>query len=171
MRRAAGGKVVPLARGFVVLISSSASGGSRATSRSKRRLGREKRLLPDADARAALAKSSGFMLQHSHDDPPARYRQLDRAPGAAATGTPTRSCSCAPIRRITSSRTSRSRATCASRSPALGDDEDQRRDCQVGGPALAIKTIQAFTGVAIDHVVVVDFNGFKDLIDAEAASR
>ncbi len=38
---------------------------------------------------------------------------------------------------------------------------------QYGGPALAIKTIEAFTGVAIDHVVIVDFNGFKQLIDAE----
>jgi LCP family protein required for cell wall assembly len=38
---------------------------------------------------------------------------------------------------------------------------------QAGGPALAIKTIRQFTGVPIDHVVIVDFNQFKDLIDAE----
>jgi LCP family protein required for cell wall assembly len=38
---------------------------------------------------------------------------------------------------------------------------------QAGGPALALKTIKLFTGVAIDHVVIVDFNSFKDLIDAE----
>jgi LCP family protein required for cell wall assembly len=37
---------------------------------------------------------------------------------------------------------------------------------QNGGPALAIKTIHAFTGLALDHVVVVNFADFKDLIDA-----
>jgi LCP family protein required for cell wall assembly len=38
---------------------------------------------------------------------------------------------------------------------------------QFGGAALAIKTIEAFTGIPIDHVVLVDFDSFKDLIDAE----
>lgn len=38
---------------------------------------------------------------------------------------------------------------------------------QVGGPALAIKTIETFTGIPIDHVVIVDFDSFKQLIDAE----
>jgi LCP family protein required for cell wall assembly len=38
---------------------------------------------------------------------------------------------------------------------------------QYGGPALAIKTIEAFTGVALDHIVIVDFDSFKQLIDAE----
>ena len=38
---------------------------------------------------------------------------------------------------------------------------------QTGGPALAIKTVHDFTGVAVDHAVIVDFNSFKDLIDAE----
>jgi LCP family protein required for cell wall assembly len=38
---------------------------------------------------------------------------------------------------------------------------------QAGGPALAIRTVHAFTGVPIDHAVIVDFNNFKDLIDAE----
>ena len=38
---------------------------------------------------------------------------------------------------------------------------------QYGGPALAIKTIEAFTGIPIDHVVIVDFDSFKELIDAE----
>jgi LCP family protein required for cell wall assembly len=37
---------------------------------------------------------------------------------------------------------------------------------QDGGPALAIKTIHTFTGIPIDHVVVVNFADFKDLIDA-----
>ncbi len=36
---------------------------------------------------------------------------------------------------------------------------------QDGGAQLAIKTINQFTGLPIDHVIVVDFNQFKDLID------
>jgi LCP family protein required for cell wall assembly len=37
---------------------------------------------------------------------------------------------------------------------------------QIGGPALAIKTIGQLTGTEINHVVVVNFADFKDLIDA-----
>lgn len=37
---------------------------------------------------------------------------------------------------------------------------------QIGGPALAIKTIHEFTGLPINHVVVVNFAAFKDLINA-----
>ncbi len=37
---------------------------------------------------------------------------------------------------------------------------------QIGGPALAMKTITRFTGIPINHVAIVDFADFKDLIDA-----
>jgi LCP family protein required for cell wall assembly len=37
---------------------------------------------------------------------------------------------------------------------------------QVGGPALTIATVRALTGLRVDHVVVVDFQGFRKLIDA-----
>jgi LCP family protein required for cell wall assembly len=37
---------------------------------------------------------------------------------------------------------------------------------QNGGPALAIKAIHDFTGTDINHIVVVNFPDFKDLIDA-----
>jgi LCP family protein required for cell wall assembly len=37
---------------------------------------------------------------------------------------------------------------------------------QLGGPALTIRTVRALTGLPIHHVVVVDFDGFKELIDA-----
>ena len=37
---------------------------------------------------------------------------------------------------------------------------------QVGGPALAIRTIHDFTSLPINHVVVVNFADFKDLINA-----
>ena len=36
---------------------------------------------------------------------------------------------------------------------------------QFGGPSLAIKTVRAVTGIPINHVVVVDFANFRDLID------
>jgi LCP family protein required for cell wall assembly len=37
---------------------------------------------------------------------------------------------------------------------------------QFGGPALAIATVRRLTGLPIQHVVVMDFTGFKKLIDA-----
>jgi LCP family protein required for cell wall assembly len=36
----------------------------------------------------------------------------------------------------------------------------------LGGAALQIKTIEQFLGIEIDHVAIVDFTGFEDLIDA-----
>src|SRR5215218_3197748 len=35
-----------------------------------------------------------------------------------------------------------------------------------GGAALQIKTIEQFLGIQVDHVAIVDFTGFEDLIDA-----
>jgi len=37
---------------------------------------------------------------------------------------------------------------------------------QIGGPALALKTIHDFTGLPINHVIIVNFGDFKELIDA-----
>ena len=37
---------------------------------------------------------------------------------------------------------------------------------QYGGPALTLQTVRTLTGLEIDHVVVVDFDAFRDLIDA-----
>jgi LCP family protein required for cell wall assembly len=37
---------------------------------------------------------------------------------------------------------------------------------QIGGPALAIRTVRQFTGIPVNHVMVVNFADFKDLIDA-----
>ena len=37
---------------------------------------------------------------------------------------------------------------------------------QIGGAALAIKTVADYTGLPINHVIVVDFSQFRDLIDA-----
>ncbi|MBQ1099364.1 LCP family protein [Streptomyces sp. b94] len=37
---------------------------------------------------------------------------------------------------------------------------------EVGGSACSIRTVEKLTGVRIDHHVVVDFQGFKELVDA-----
>ncbi len=37
---------------------------------------------------------------------------------------------------------------------------------QFGGPALTITTVRELTGLPIQHVVLMDFDGFKDLINA-----
>jgi len=37
---------------------------------------------------------------------------------------------------------------------------------QLGGPALALRTVRNFTGIPVNHVVVVDFADFTDLVDA-----
>lgn len=36
----------------------------------------------------------------------------------------------------------------------------------IGGPACTVKAVEQETGVQIDHFVVVDFNGFKDVVNA-----
>ncbi|MCW2817577.1 MAG: LytR family transcriptional regulator [Marmoricola sp.] len=36
----------------------------------------------------------------------------------------------------------------------------------VGGPACTIKTVEKITNVGIDHFVVINFAGFKDMVDA-----
>ena len=37
---------------------------------------------------------------------------------------------------------------------------------QIGGPALATRTVRSFTGLPINHVATVDFSSFEELIDA-----
>ena len=36
---------------------------------------------------------------------------------------------------------------------------------QIGGPALAARTVRSLTGLPVNHLVVVDFANFRDLID------
>ena len=48
--------------------------------------------------------------------------------------------------------------------PGYGDGKINSA-MQIGGPALAARTIEAFTGLGINHVMFVDFLAFKDLID------
>jgi LCP family protein required for cell wall assembly len=37
---------------------------------------------------------------------------------------------------------------------------------QIGGAALELRTVKQFTGLTIDHVAIVDFGSFRDLIDS-----
>ncbi|MGW1726374.1 LCP family protein [Streptomyces sp. NPDC002306] len=37
---------------------------------------------------------------------------------------------------------------------------------EMGGTACSVRTVEKLTGIRIDHYVVVDFNGFKDMVDA-----
>jgi LCP family protein required for cell wall assembly len=37
---------------------------------------------------------------------------------------------------------------------------------QLGGPVLAMKTVKALTGLQVNHVVLVDFQNFREVIDA-----
>jgi polyisoprenyl-teichoic acid--peptidoglycan teichoic acid transferase len=37
---------------------------------------------------------------------------------------------------------------------------------QIGGPRLAVRTVRSYTGLPVNHIVIVDFARFEDLIDA-----
>ena len=37
---------------------------------------------------------------------------------------------------------------------------------QIGGPALALRTVEELTGLDVNHVAFVDFDRFEELIDA-----
>ncbi|MFF3030490.1 LCP family protein [Streptomyces rubiginosohelvolus] len=54
-----------------------------------------------------------------------------------------------------------------------GDDKKSREQFtqfntafELGGTACTIRTVERMTGIRIDHHMVVDFNGFKDMVDA-----
>jgi LCP family protein required for cell wall assembly len=49
--------------------------------------------------------------------------------------------------------------------PGHGDDRINVA-FQIGGAPLAIKTVAAYTGLPVNHVIVVDFSQFRELIDA-----
>jgi LCP family protein required for cell wall assembly len=124
-----------------------------------------KRLDQDTGARAALAKSDGFLLNHGTnilllgtDNSTAAGRSSDRHADS-----------------IMIIRTDPSHHRLAYLSiprdlvvPIRGYSSTKiNASYQYGGASLAIRTVRDFTGIAIDHVIIVDFNSFKDLIDAE----
>jgi LCP family protein required for cell wall assembly len=56
--------------------------------------------------------------------------------------------------------------------PASADGQNGDTEAKInaayswGGIALATETVERFTGVRVDHVVLIDFAGFKDVVDA-----
>jgi LCP family protein required for cell wall assembly len=56
--------------------------------------------------------------------------------------------------------------------PAAKDGRHGNADAKInaalawGGIPLVVQTIESFTGVRIDHVAIIDFAGFKEIIDA-----
>ncbi|MET8883200.1 LCP family glycopolymer transferase [Streptomyces rubiginosohelvolus] len=56
---------------------------------------------------------------------------------------------------------------------STGDDKKTREQFtqfntafELGGTACTIRTVERMTGIRVDHHMVVDFNGFKDMVDA-----
>ena len=49
--------------------------------------------------------------------------------------------------------------------PGVGDTKINAA-MQSGGAPLAIKTVASYTGLRVNHVIIVDFSQFKDVIDA-----
>jgi LCP family protein required for cell wall assembly len=49
--------------------------------------------------------------------------------------------------------------------PEVGVDKINAAN-QIGGPALALRTVKELTGLDVNHVVFVDFDRFRELIDA-----
>jgi len=49
--------------------------------------------------------------------------------------------------------------------PGHGEDKVNAA-MQIGGPGLAVRTIESFTGLPINHVLIIDFHDFRKLIDA-----
>jgi LCP family protein required for cell wall assembly len=56
--------------------------------------------------------------------------------------------------------------------PRSGDGKQGGTDAKInaafawGGAALTVQTVEDYTGVRVDHVVMVDFSGFKEIVDA-----
>jgi len=49
--------------------------------------------------------------------------------------------------------------------PGHGEDKVNAA-MQIGGPALAVRTIESFTGLPVNHVLIIDFHDFRKLVDA-----
>jgi LCP family protein required for cell wall assembly len=120
--------------------------------------------LPD-NARAALASQDGLLMNQPTT---IALFGTDHAEGIAGRGSARRSDSIMLVR------TDPSR----NRIAYLSIPRDLRVDIpghsaskinaafQLGGPALALRTVRNFTGIPVNHVVVVDFADFTDVVDA-----
>ena len=79
---------------------------------------------------------------------------------------PTRSCSCGSTPPRSRRRCCRSRATCSCRSPAPAGSSRINNAFQSGGPARLVATINDALDLPVHHYVEIDFQGFRDLVDA-----
>jgi LCP family protein required for cell wall assembly len=118
----------------------------------------------DPDAKAALTHQNGLLLSHSTT---VLLLGIDNAPVAGRTGD-MHSDSIMLLRTDPSHH--RLYYLSIPRDmvvpiPGVGT-EKVNAAFQAGGAKLAIETIHQFTGLPINHVIVVDFDQFKDLIDA-----
>ena len=103
------------------------------------------------------APSQECFEQQSHGDAP--------HDGCSKRAVPRRHADADPRRAAAPSANSRSRATASPKSPAR-DPQKINAAFAFGGAALQIKTVEKFLGIKIDHVAIIDFTGFEDLIDA-----
>ena len=94
------------------------------------------------------------------------------APWAARTPTPTSSCTCRPTARgPPSSRSPRLDDVAAARVLATAPKDEWRtrqwnQNYRIGGTGCLIRTLEGNTGLFVDHYAVVDFRGFKQMVDA-----
>ena len=86
------------------------------------------------------------------------------APGWPGRG-PTSSCSCTSPATARRSTSCTSPATSTSRSPGRGKDKINAAFAYGGAPLL-VQTLQDLVGVPVDHVAIIDFEGFQRMTDA-----
>ena len=98
------------------------------------------------------------------------YDKRARAPRASVTSDdPTRSCSCGPTRSGRRSRSSRSRATSSSTTRAARATRPGATASTPRTPTAArrgtVRTVKALTGIPINYALVVNFHGFKEIVN------
>ena len=117
-----------------------------------------------AAAERALARPGGRALDESDQHPRARSRR-GQPRGRSGTG---RADSILVVH--TDPDEHRDRPALDPPRPARPDPGPRRGPINaayaLGGPALAIRTVQSVTGLAINHVVLVDLATFGDVVDA-----
>ena len=101
----------------------------------------------------------GARLRRAHQGLQGAGREQDRRGRRART----RSCCCGSAAART--RRSRSRATPSSTSPGSGQNKINAAYA-IGGPALAIRTVENYLGIPVNHLIEVNFENFPQLIDA-----
>ena len=139
------------------------------------------------DAKSTL-HGNPFLLPSAPDDPRARHRRPPAGHQGARRGAlagvlrpagprrrpprrvlvrriPRRHADADPTPAAAPSANSRSRATATPRSPARARRRSTRAYAY-GGAGAQIEAVEDFLDIEVDHVAIVNFTGFEDLIDA-----